>query len=174
MESGRGGPKGDVEDLRYLSHWKVEVVMERDDGSLIDVEPAELRRYPFAIGDVSRGVWGTNVGLGGDDPDLDLRPPTVLLRVSVARAHGEPPQPGVPGIGVTQCAHVLPGGDEGLLDRILGTIRIAQDEGGDTVEPRGGGPHQLGEGVRIPAFGLFDQFSLHRCHRFGAGLSRRS
>ena len=169
MESGRSRPEGDVEGLRYLSHRKVEVVVERDDGTLVDVEPAELGHHPFAIGDISRCVRGPYAVRGRDDPDLDLRALAFLLRESVARAHGEPPQPGVPGVGVTQCAHVLPGGDERLLHRILGAIGIAQDEVGDSVQPRCSRPHQLGEGVRIPALGLFDQVSLHRCHRYGAG-----
>ena len=72
MESGRCGPEGDIEDLRDLTHGQVEVVVERDDGPLVDVEPAELGHHPFAIGDVCRCVRDANAVHRRDHPDLDL------------------------------------------------------------------------------------------------------
>jgi hypothetical protein len=81
---------------------------------------------------------------------------------------------GVPGIGVPQCAHVLRGRDDRILDRILGAIVIAEDEVSDTGEARRRYPHQLCEGIRIATLGPFDQVSLHRCHRYGANPYRAS
>jgi hypothetical protein len=58
MEAGRGGPVGDVEDFRHLPHGEVEVVVvESDDGPLVEVELAELCQHPFAIGDSFFAIW---------------------------------------------------------------------------------------------------------------------
>ena len=38
MEAGRCGPVWDVKDLGHLRHGKVEVVVEDDDGALVDRE----------------------------------------------------------------------------------------------------------------------------------------
>ena len=53
--------------------------------------------------------------------------------MSVARAHGEPPQPGVPGIGVTERADVPPREEELILEGILGAIDVAKDEVGNAT-----------------------------------------
>ena len=42
-------------------------------------------------------------------------------------------EPGIPGIRVPERTHALPGGHECLLDRILGTVPVAEDERGDSV-----------------------------------------
>ena len=55
-----------------------------------------------------------------------------------------------------------------ILDRILGTVRIAKDEVGDTEQAGIRQLHQLGVGVVISVPGSFDQIS-HRYHRFGVG-----
>jgi hypothetical protein len=64
---------------------------------------------------------------------------------------------------------VPPGQHERVLDRVLGAIRIAEDEVGDAMQPREGSPHQLGIGFVIAVPGRDDQVSLHPRHHFGAG-----
>ena len=64
-----------------------------------------------------RGVRDADALRSRRDADLQRRPPAVLLRDSVARAHGEPPQPGVPGVGVGVAS--LPKGVDVEADAIL-------------------------------------------------------
>ena len=56
MKSGRSGPEGNIEDLRDLPHGQVEVVVQGDDGPLVDVESAELGQHPFTVGNVCRRI----------------------------------------------------------------------------------------------------------------------
>jgi hypothetical protein len=63
---------------------------------------------------------------------------------------------------------MAPRQQEGILDRILGAIRIAQDEVGDAEQPVMRCLHELGVGIDVSAHRLFDQRSLHGRHRIGA------
>jgi len=44
-------------------------------------------------------------------------------------------QPGIKAIGVTQTSNVSPGGDQRVLDRVVGKVAIPQDQVSDTVQP---------------------------------------
>src|SRR6516165_8765280 len=69
-------------------------------------------------------------------------------------------EPGVEPLGITQPRQVVPGPDQGLLDRIAGEIRIPEDEAGGPVQPRDGPMSQLGEGVMIALPRSLDESSL--------------
>ena len=164
METGRGGPVGDIEDLGHVPHGQVEVVVQHDDGPFLDVDACQLGQDPLAVGDVSRGISGSGSSGVGLHVQLDLGPPSLLLRIAIADTDEESADPGVPGVGITQRAQILPGGHEGILHSILGAIDVAKDEVGDTLQQRESRPHQLREGFEVSAPGSFDERSLHGRH----------
>ena len=52
MEPGRGGPDGDIEDLGHVGYREVELVVQNDDGSPVDIELIKLGHHPVALGDL--------------------------------------------------------------------------------------------------------------------------
>ena len=77
-------------------------------------------------------------------------------------------EPRIPRIGFPKAAHVPPGQQQRILDRILGAVAVAKDEPGDVEQPGMGEPDQVRVRVHVPVAGLDDQLSLHLRHRFGA------
>jgi hypothetical protein len=70
-------------------------------------------------------------------------------------------QPGVPAINVAKLGQVAPRAYEGVLDGILGEVRISEDQAGRRVEAgRGGGSERL-EGLVIAALRALDEILLH-------------
>ena len=168
MKTGRDGPVGDVEDLGHLRQGEVEVVVQHQDGPPVDVQLTEFAEHPFTLGHVRRGVGCAGDSGVGRHVKLDLGPPALLAGRFVAGTHRQPSKPGVPGIGVTECAHVPPREEKRILEGILGTMRIAEDELGDAFEPRRRYLHQLCEGIEVTGPGPLDEVSLHGRHRCGA------
>ena len=58
-------------------------------------------------------------------------------------------EPGIPRVGVSERADVLPGGHQRVLDRVLGAVRIAKDEGAHGIQAIDGRIHQAGERIVI-------------------------
>ena len=71
METGRDGPVGDIEDLGHLRQGEVEVVVQHEDGALVDVELTQLAEHPLTLGDVA-GASGVRVTRGRAARELDL------------------------------------------------------------------------------------------------------
>ena len=90
VQSGRGGPVGDVEDLGHFRHRKVEVVVQDQHGPLVDVDRAQLAHDPVTFGELCRIV--PSHGRPGVERHvlLDLGAALLLLRDLVAGANGEP------------------------------------------------------------------------------------
>ena len=78
-------------------------------------------------------------------------------------------KPGIPRARVAECAHVPPSQHERVLDRVLCELRVPQDEPGGAVQPGERRRRQLREGLVISGHRPFDECSLHRRRRFGAG-----
>lgn len=167
METGGGRAVGDVEDLGHLADGEVEVVVQDHDGPLIQVEMLELVSEPITVGHIGRGVRCSGHHGFGRHVQLDQGPSPFLAGDLVAGANRQSMEPGIPGTGITQCAEVPPGQEEGILDRVLGAIPIAKDEASDAGEPVERELHQLREGIEVPVPGPYDDVSLHGCHRFG-------
>ena len=83
-------------------------------------------------------------------------------------------EPGIPRVRVSQRAHVLPGGDERVLHRVLGAVRVTQDERGHGIQAIDRRVHQAGEGVLIATDRSLDELSLHACPPFRRGSSGRA
>ncbi len=137
-------------------------------GALVDVEPVQLASEPVTVRDTDRSVRCPSRSRVERHVQLDQGPAPVPAGDLVAGTHRESAEPGVPGVRITERADMPPCQQERILDRILGAIRVAQDEVGDAEQPGMRCPHQLGVGIDVSAHRLFDQRSLHGRHRFGA------
>ena len=69
--------------------------------------------------------------------------------------------PGLEPVRLPQVRDPTPGEDEGVLQRVLGERRVAQDPLGDRVERIADLVHQDGERLAISPTGLLDQVSIH-------------
>ena len=69
--------------------------------------------------------------------------------------------PGVEAIRVPQVRELAPRHDEGVLQRVLGEPRVAQDPEGDRVQPIADLVHQARERVSISRPGPLDEVSIH-------------
>ena len=69
--------------------------------------------------------------------------------------------PRLEALGVAQVRDLAPGGDEGVLQRVLGEARVAEDPERDRVQPVAHPVHQGREGVAVAAPGPFDEVSIH-------------
>ena len=99
--------------------------MQDEDRPLIDREPAERPLQLVAVGDggaAVRGRWPIH----GQDPDVG-RPLASPLRFVVAGVDEDPMDPGLEALGLPQVRDPAPGEHEGVLQRVLGETRVAQD-----------------------------------------------
>ena len=69
--------------------------------------------------------------------------------------------PGLEPIRLPQMRDPAPGEDEGVLQRVFGEGRVAQDPLGDRVERITDLVHQDGECFAVSPTGLLDQVSIH-------------
>jgi hypothetical protein len=69
--------------------------------------------------------------------------------------------PGLETVWVSKLGQPAPGENEGVLQRVLGESRIAQDPIGDRVERIADLMYQDGKGFTIALTGLLDQLSVH-------------
>jgi hypothetical protein len=56
---------------------------------------------------------------------------------------------------------MAPGQHERLLNRVLRSVWISQDQSGGAMQPGERCPHQFGEGVVVARLRSFDELSLH-------------
>jgi hypothetical protein len=92
--------------------------------------------------------------------DLDVSPlggPELIA----AGVEEEPVEPRLEAIGVAQAGQIPPAPDERLLDGVLRTIGILEDESSRGVKPADRGACQQGEGVMIASPSPLHEVSLH-------------
>ncbi len=77
--------------------------------------------------------------------------------------------PGIEAIGVSEVRQLPPGGDEGVLQRVLGQPGVAQDPEGHREQRIADLVHQAREGVSVATPGPLDYDSVH----VDLGVSRR-
>ena len=71
-------------------------------------------------------------------------------------------EPRIEAIGVTQPAQVLPCSDQGILDRVLRHLVVAQDEAGDTKQATRTARRQRRERIEVTLPGTNDEVALDR------------
>ena len=69
--------------------------------------------------------------------------------------------PRLEALGFPQAREPSPGEDEGVLQRVLGETRVAQDPLSYRVERVADLVHQDGERLTVAPTGLFDEVSVH-------------
>ena len=69
--------------------------------------------------------------------------------------------PGLETVRIAQLRDAAPSEHEGVLQRVLGEARVAQDPLGDRVEAVADLVHQDGERLSVSLAGLFDEVSIH-------------
>ena len=169
LQPGLCGPGGNVEDVGDIGQWQVEVEVEDHDRALIDGQPPELAAEPISLHHVRREVdLGREAILVGHEVDLGQVPAPVRPSQPITGADGEPVQPGVPCLGIAKSANVAPGQHERLLDRVLGAIRIPEDELGGAMQTASRRTHQLGECLVIAVPGSLHELDLHLVTAAGA------
>ena len=131
MEPRLCGAHRDPEHRRDLREWEIEIDMENDDGAGFGLETRERAVELVAIGTPSGVVVGSEVE-DGLDIDLD-HPPLAAPDEIDAGVDDQAMQPVVERRRVTQPRQAAPRPDEGLLDGVLGQIRVAEDEAGGGV-----------------------------------------
>ena len=69
--------------------------------------------------------------------------------------------PGLEALGIPQVRQPAPGQDEGVLQRVLGEPRVAQDPVRDRVERVADLVHQDGKRLSVAPTGPLDEVSIH-------------
>ena len=172
VQSRSGRARGDLEQLGDLHERQPEVVVQDEDRPLIDREPAERPLQLVAVGDGRRcrpGSPAARSGRTGRWPSR-ARP----LRLVVAGVDEDPMDPGLEAVGFPQVRDPAPGEHEGVLQRVLGETRVAQDPLGDRVERIADLVHQDGERLTIALTGLLDEVSIHLDLRWSRPVWPRS
>ncbi len=100
--------------------------MKDDHGALVGVEMADATLDLVPVGRSRLGIrHRQGMDLGKLDLDASALGGPELIAAGVEE---EPVQPGLEAIGIAQSRQVPPAADERLLDGVLGTIRVPQDE----------------------------------------------
>ena len=93
---------------------------------------------------------------------LDLDAPAFgRPKLVTAGIQEEPVEPGVEAIGIAQTGQIPPAPDERLLDGVLRTVGILEDETSRGVQSTDRGACQHGEGVMIAFPSSLHEVSLH-------------
>ena len=159
MEPRSGGPGRDAEQLGDLDQGQPDVVVQHEDRALLDRQPAESPLQLVAIGQdgaAVRGRWAVErqaADLGG--------PRSGTSRLVVAGVDEDSMDPGLEALRIPQPRHLAPGQDEGVLQRVLGQSRVAQDPLCDRLERSTDLVHQDGERLTIAVTGLLDEERVH-------------
>ena len=80
----------------------------------------------------------------------------------VAGVDDHPAQPGLEPLGVTQPRKLPPRSDDGLLGRILGSVRVPRIRLGECEEPVRGRADERSEGIVVPPHRPLDLLDAHR------------
>jgi len=159
MQSGLGGPDGDIESVRDFREREPEVVVEDQHGSLLHGEATDPAVELVSIDDRMDVVRG-EARLGREGADV-RRVATGLPSLLVARACQGAMEPRLESIWFTERSKVAPRADVRGLDSILGEIDVAQDPIRDADAAIAGGANQRFEGVLVASLRLLDQTSIH-------------
>ena len=133
--------------------------MKDDHGALVGIEVtnAALDEVP-----VCGGRLGVRHREGMDLGKLDLDAPALGdPELIAAGVEEEPVKPGVEAIGIAQRRQVPPASNERLLDGVLRTVGVLEDEPSRCVQPTDRGACQHRKGVMIALPCSLHEVSLH-------------
>ena len=108
-------------------------MVQDENGSVLGFEMGEPALDPVPVFDREVGRTGVRRPRGRE-AQLDDLAPALALGLAITGTNDETPEPGVDAIGIPQATDVAPGGDERLLNRIVGAVGITEDELGNGVQ----------------------------------------
>src|SRR5215203_3947436 len=129
MDPGFHGPRWDVESVGDVGEGQAEVMMEDQDGTLLEREPAKgsVKLVPIVDRqDLLRSRWLRH----GHEADVRFQP-TAASRLGVALVGEDPMEPGFEAIRIAQRSKLAPSGDERGLHGVLRLVPVAQDPNRD-------------------------------------------
>jgi hypothetical protein len=130
-----------------------------DHGALLRVEVTDAT---FDLVSIGRSRLGVRHRKGMDLGKLDLDAPALggpeLIAAGVEK---DPVKPGFETIRIAQGGQVPPASDERLLDSVLRTVRVPQDEPSRGVQPTDRGACQQRKGVMIALPCSLHEVPLH-------------
>jgi len=133
-------------------------VPQHEHGAMLRPQPAKAAIERVAILDAARGV---RVIRDLRDHDHARGAASFAARLAIHAADQHATQPGVEAVEVAQPPQVAPGQDEGLLDRIVGEIAVAEHELGDVEQSADRFGGEARERFAIASACLLDQVSSH-------------
>jgi len=149
----------DSEDVGHPLERQVEIVVEHDDGAMIEREPAEASFELIAVDDRRQVIPGRWL-LGLEQPDV-RRPTPLPSPFRVARVHEKPVRPGLEASRLAQLRKVLPDRDQRLLGRVLGKIEVPQDPARHGEEPVGDLSGDHGVRTLVAALCPYHELGVH-------------
>ena len=161
-------PEGDSD----IPPWQISVEVKDEYGALLDGKPSEATLDLIAVLDIRAGI--VDRGWKPRDRVIEALPPALTPAFAVTGSNEDAMEPAIPRLRVTESAHVPPGEDERVLNRVLGAIRVAEDEGRDGVEAIGRRLCQGRERGVITGPCPLDQLSVHHRVHSARRFSTRS
>ena len=159
VQAGLRSPDGNSGSCRHLGDRKPEVVVEDEDGALLNGEPPEgpLEQVAVIHGQV---VVGAVRARDGKDP-RGLGPPLATPGLGIARVGEDAVEPRFEAGWVAQASELGPGRDQGGLDGVLGQVDVAEDPHRDRQASVAHHARQGVERFRVALLRLTDQLFLH-------------
>jgi hypothetical protein len=133
--------------------------MERKDGALIDRQTPKTALE--AVSFVHRKLAGIQVWRVADQRQRDHGSAVRLTDLRVATADEDPAKPALEPIDVAEPWQIAPHGNERLLERIVGAVRVAKDPLGEREHAVAVRPGEGREGVTIALLCADDEVSIH-------------
>ncbi len=159
VQAGLRGPDGDSESIRHLGDREPEVVVEDQDGALLDGEPPEGSLEQVAV---VHGQVFVRAGRARDGKDpRALGPSLATPGLGVARVGEDAVEPRLEAGRVAKRAELVPGGDQRALHGILGQVEVAEDPHRDRQARVADQARQGVERFRVAPLRLLDEFDLH-------------
>ena len=169
MQAGLGRPERDAERLGDPRERHVEIEVHDDDRPRLRLESGEDPIELVAVGDPHRRIERRRVMERGE-LDLDHAAPALADEVD-AGVDDEAVQPVVERRRFAQPRQATPSPDQGLLDGVLGKIRVTEDEAGRSVQTRAGCAGKLSEGMPVASPGSLHESDLVHVHLGLAGAT---
>jgi hypothetical protein len=159
VHSGLDGPDGNADSSRDLWQREAEVVVEDQDGPLLDGEPSKRALELVSVID-GLVLVGPVHGLDGDQLDT-LGPTPATPRLGETGVGQDPVEPRLETPRVSQRADFPPGGQQGRLDGVVSKVVVAQDPERDRHALVTGQASERIEGLSIAALRHVHQLCVH-------------
>jgi hypothetical protein len=163
------GADRDADHDRDVGEREVRVIDECKEGPLVVGQSTEGTFDLVPVGGRAlQVVGGPRVGRSrvrqSGREDLGDVPALVSAGLPVARPDEEAMQPGIELVRVSEAADVAPRLHERVLDGVVGTIRVPEDQPGGRIEAEADAGGERREGLSIASLGPGHELRLHLSH----------